>query len=194
MDAVRKAAEFPAPPTPGLNFTLLILLVTLSTLYEGKPWWCGSVIPRLRTQTGGSQARIKSYLHSKTLVCFFVFCFLFFCCFVLFCFFRDRVSLCSPGCPGAHFCRPGWPRTQKSAYRCLPSAGIKGVCHHRRASKTLLMDYYANKKRKEAAVCVCVPRLLSQHLGSRGRWISVSLRIKYSMQATDTDFYHHKPV
>jgi hypothetical protein len=140
MDAVRKAAEFPAPPTPGLNFTLLILLVTLSTLYEGKPWWCGSVIPRLRTQTGGSQARIKSYLHSKTLVCFFVFCFLFFCCFVLFCFFRDRVSLCSPGCPGAHFCRPGWPRTQKSAYRCLPSAGIKGVCHQHQTKKSLFLS------------------------------------------------------
>jgi hypothetical protein len=25
---------------------------------------------------------------------------------------------------------PGWPRTQKSACLCLPSAGIKGVCHH----------------------------------------------------------------
>jgi hypothetical protein len=25
-------------------------------------------------------------------------------CFVLFCFvFQDRVSLCSPGCPGTHF-------------------------------------------------------------------------------------------
>ena len=40
-------------------------------------------------------------------------------CFVLF-FPRDRVSLCSPGCPG----------TQKSACLCLPSAVIKGVCHH----------------------------------------------------------------
>jgi hypothetical protein len=29
-------------------------------------------------------------------------------------------------------CRPGWPRTQKSACLCLPSAGIKGVCHHAR--------------------------------------------------------------
>jgi hypothetical protein len=28
--------------------------------------------------------------------------FIFFCLFVLF-FFRDRVSLCSPGCPGTHF-------------------------------------------------------------------------------------------
>jgi hypothetical protein len=32
----------------------------------------------------------------------FLFCFVLFC-FVLFCFvFRDRVSLCSPGCPGTH--------------------------------------------------------------------------------------------
>jgi large subunit ribosomal protein L32e len=36
--------------------------------------------------------------------------------------FRDRISLC----------RPGWPRTQKYACLCLPSAGIKGVCHHAR--------------------------------------------------------------
>ena len=27
-------------------------------------------------------------------------------------------------------CRPGWPRTQKSACLCLPSAGIKDICHH----------------------------------------------------------------
>ena len=27
-------------------------------------------------------------------------------------------------------CRPGWPRTQKSACLCIPSARIKGVCHH----------------------------------------------------------------
>jgi hypothetical protein len=44
-----------------------------------------------------------------------------------FLFFRDRVSLYSPGCPGTHS-RPGWPRTQKSACLYLPSAGIKGVC------------------------------------------------------------------
>ncbi|EDL15627.1 mCG1032052 [Mus musculus] len=28
--------------------------------------------------------------------------------------------------------KPGWPRTQKSACLCLPSAGIKGVRHHAR--------------------------------------------------------------
>jgi hypothetical protein len=36
---------------------------------------------------------------SVSLSLFFVCLFLF--CFVLF--FRDRVSLCSPGCPGTHF-------------------------------------------------------------------------------------------
>jgi hypothetical protein len=40
--------------------------------------------------------------------------------FFSFFFFQDRVSLYSPGCPG----------TQKSTCLCLPSAGIKGVCHH----------------------------------------------------------------
>jgi hypothetical protein len=30
--------------------------------------------------------------------------------------------------------RPGWPRTQKSACLCLPSAGIKGVRHHTQLS------------------------------------------------------------
>jgi hypothetical protein len=43
--------------------------------------------------------------------------------------FRDRVSLCSPGCP----------RTQKPACLCLPNAGIKGVRHHRPASLKVLM-------------------------------------------------------
>jgi hypothetical protein len=42
--------------------------------------------------------------------------------FSLFLVFQDRVSLCSPGCPG----------TQKSTCLCLPSAGIKGLCHHAR--------------------------------------------------------------
>jgi hypothetical protein len=40
-----------------------------------------------------------------TLPCLIVFFSFFFFCFVLFlvfCFFRDRVSLCSSGCPGTH--------------------------------------------------------------------------------------------
>jgi hypothetical protein len=38
------------------------------------------------------------------------------------------------------FCRPGWPRTQKSTCLCLPSAGIKGVCHNSPATGTLLKE------------------------------------------------------
>jgi hypothetical protein len=43
--------------------------------------------------------------------------------FILFYFlvFQDRVSLCSPGCPGTH--------SVDQAGLCLPSAGIKGVRH-----------------------------------------------------------------
>jgi hypothetical protein len=45
--------------------------------------------------------------------------------FFFFWFFRDRVSLYSPGSPGTHFV--------DQAGLELPSAGIKGVCHHRPA-------------------------------------------------------------
>jgi hypothetical protein len=33
---------------------------------------------------------------------------------------------------GLELRNPGWPQTQKSACLCLPSAGIKGVCHYAR--------------------------------------------------------------
>jgi hypothetical protein len=55
-----------------------------------------------------------------------------------FFFFQDRVSLYSPGCSWNSLCRPGWPRTQKSPYLCLPSAGIKGVRHHARLFSAIL--------------------------------------------------------
>ncbi|GAB1294594.1 DNA topoisomerase 2-binding protein 1 [Apodemus speciosus] len=45
-------------------------------------------------------------------------------------FFRQeeqRVSLCSPGCPGTHSVDQAGLELQKSACLCLPSAGIKGV-------------------------------------------------------------------
>jgi hypothetical protein len=58
----------------------------------------------------------------------------FFFFFFFFLVFRDRVSLCSPGCPGNLLCRTGWARTQKFACLSLPSAGIEGVCHHARLS------------------------------------------------------------
>jgi hypothetical protein len=47
---------------------------------------------------------------------------LFWFCFV----FRDRVSLCSPGCPGTHSVEADL----ESTCLCLPSAGIKGVHYH----------------------------------------------------------------
>jgi hypothetical protein len=66
-----------------------------------------------------SSGRIASALNYGTISpVFFSFFFFWF-----FFFFRDRVSLYSPGCPG----------TQKSTCLCLPSAGIKGVRHHRPA-------------------------------------------------------------
>lgn len=50
--------------------------------------------------------------------------------FFFFFVFRDRASLCSPGCPGAHAIESGWPGTLKSASLCLQSTGTKGVHHH----------------------------------------------------------------
>lgn len=43
-------------------------------------------------------------------------------CFLLF----ETGSLCSSGCFG--IISVDWPRTQRSASSCLPSAGIKGLC------------------------------------------------------------------
>jgi hypothetical protein len=59
--------------------------------------------------------------------------------FCLFCFFRDRVSLYSPGCPGTHFVDQAGLELQKSALLCLPSAGIKGVLHY--AQLTLCLNH-----------------------------------------------------
>jgi hypothetical protein len=39
-------------------------------------------------------------------------------------------------------CRPGWPQTHKSAWLCLPSAGIKGVCHHAQLRFNVLIHWY----------------------------------------------------
>jgi hypothetical protein len=58
----------------------------------------------------------------KKVVCFFVFLF----------FFSETGFLCiTLALSWNSLCRPGWPRTQKSACLCLLSAGIKGVHHHR---------------------------------------------------------------
>jgi hypothetical protein len=49
--------------------------------------------------------------------------------FFFFLIFQDMVSLCSFGCPGTHSVDH---TGLKSTCLCLPSAGIKGLCHHTR--------------------------------------------------------------
>jgi hypothetical protein len=43
---------------------------------------------------------------------------------------RSQAHAAMPSLSWNSLCRPGWPRTQKSACLCLLSAGIKGVRHH----------------------------------------------------------------
>jgi hypothetical protein len=64
--------------------------------------------------------------------------FLFVCFCFCFCFLRQGFSV-YPWLPLNSLCRPGWPRTQKSACLCLPSAGIKGVHHHTRLQWCLFL-------------------------------------------------------
>jgi hypothetical protein len=62
-------------------------------------------------------------------VCFFV------CSVVVVLVFPRQGFSVLPWLSGNSLSRPGWPRTQKSACLCLPSAGIKGVHHHARPGK-----------------------------------------------------------
>jgi hypothetical protein len=48
-----------------------------------------------------THSHTHTHTHTQTHSGFLVF-WVFFCCFC-FCFFRDRVSVCIPGCPGTHF-------------------------------------------------------------------------------------------
>jgi hypothetical protein len=77
---------------------------------------------------------------------FSILCFLFFCfCFLIFWLllllfwfgFFETGFLCVALAVLNSLCRPGWPRTQKSACLCLRSAAIKGVCHQRSAQSYL---------------------------------------------------------
>jgi hypothetical protein len=57
--------------------------------------------------------------------------------------FRDRVSLYSPGCPGTHFVdQAGLELINPPA--SVPSAGIKGVCHHARHHERLFYLCWLN--------------------------------------------------
>jgi hypothetical protein len=65
-------------------------------------------------------------------------------------------------------CRSGWPRTQKSACLCLPSAGIKGLRHHAWRALVLIEKFNLNKWRctedggwfqtsAPGFMCTCMP-------------------------------------
>jgi hypothetical protein len=70
--------------------------------------------------------------------------FLFFCFgFGFFGFLRQDFSV-YPWLSWNSLCRPGWPRTQKSSFLCLPSAGIKGMHHHARLC-VLFSKYFQQK-------------------------------------------------
>jgi hypothetical protein len=75
-------------------------------------------------------------------MCVCILCFVLFC-FVLFCFvFQDRVSLCSPGCPGTHFVDQAGLELRNPPATASPSAGIKGVDHHFPACVCILIFIY----------------------------------------------------
>jgi hypothetical protein len=88
----------------------------------------------------------------QTLVVVFL-CFVLFC-FVLFCFvFRDRVSLCSPGCPGTHSVDQAGLEL-----RNLPASASQ-VQHHCPAHFTDFTDWFWREKipicgRYEVASCM----------------------------------------
>jgi hypothetical protein len=66
------------------------------------PMLSGDLNSGPHTYTPSSLPRVISLNPNSQLnYCFFIYLFLFVCLFV--CFFWDRVSLCSPGCPGTHF-------------------------------------------------------------------------------------------
>ena len=68
------------------------------------------------------------FLNVFLFLCVHVFFFLFFL-LLLFCFVFLTGFLCIALAVLELF-GPGWSQTQKSSCFCLPSAGIKGVCHH----------------------------------------------------------------
>jgi hypothetical protein len=71
---------------------------------------------------------------------------------VLVLVFRDRISLYSPGCPGAHFVnQAGLELRNPSA-----SAGIKGMCHHARHKREVL-----RARHNQAQVSSMRPQVLS---------------------------------
>jgi hypothetical protein len=68
---------------------------------------------------------------------FFLFVCFIFCLFFLFLFFRDRVSLCSPGCPGTHFVDQAGLELRKLPASASQVLGLKACATTARHSKAL---------------------------------------------------------
>jgi hypothetical protein len=71
--------------------------------------------------------------------------------FFFFLVFRDRVSLCSPGCPGAHFVDQAGLELRNPPASASRVLGLKGVRHHAR------LESFLNPTKKEG---VTINRLM----------------------------------
>ena len=91
--------------------------------------WANFSIHFLTKVKSRSHKKFKQNYH------FFQIIIITFCCC---CFSRQGFSV-KPWLSQNSLCRLGWSQTQKSACLCLPSAGIKGMCHH----TCLLLLFYS---------------------------------------------------
>ena len=53
-------------------------------------------------------------------------------------------------------CRPGWSRTHRSAYLCLPNAGIKGMHHHHHPAILYLKTDGSEEKQGQILHSTCL--------------------------------------
>ena len=82
----------------------------------------------------------------------FILCFCFFCfCFFFFLVFRDRVSLCSPGCPGTHSVDQAGLELRDPPASASQVLGLK-VC----ATKLVLMPLQGILSRGFVCLFVCL--------------------------------------
>jgi hypothetical protein len=117
--------------------------------------WSCQIIRETKPQLDISRHQMKPPVLGMgyiRLSCLFV-CLLFFCLFLFFFFFSRQGFSVYPWLSWNSLYRPGWPWTQKSDCLCLPSAGIKGSCHHRPAKALMLrtISKYLSEYREAGA-------------------------------------------
>ena len=89
-------------------------------------------------------------------------------------FFRDKVSLCSPGCPGT-FCLDHVGFKPRDPPVCLLSTGIKDVCHHCSAQKNLNEELS-----KSVVLNLWVPTPFGDQMNFSQRWHKTNRKHRYS--------------